>query len=117
MSVTAGIAIAEQLAQIGESVNNIVDVNKRRKYEQQLSLLSINEKEALNKALKQQKNEESRQLLLAEVLGTMNRDRIDAMVKTQNEREKTIRYLYIFGGAGLLLLIGIYVYISKKGNK
>ena len=117
MSVTAGIAIAQQLAQIGESINNVVDVNKRRIYEQQLTLLSINEREALNKALKQQQNEESKQKLLAEVLGTMNRDRIDAMVRTQNEKEKTVRYLYIFGGIAILTLIGVYVYISKKGKK
>jgi hypothetical protein len=117
MSVAAAVMITQQLTQIGESINNVVDVNKRRNYEQKLTLLSINEREALNKALKQQQSEEAKQKLLADVLGTMNRDRIDAMVRTQNEREKTIRYLYIFGGVAILTLIGIYVYIAKKGKQ
>lgn len=117
MSAVAVAQAAQVLAEIGESVNNIVDTNKRREFEFKLSLLSINQKEALDKALKQQRTQESKERLLTEILGTMNRDRINSLVATQNEREKTMRYLYIFGGVALLALVGIFVYVSKKNRK
>lgn len=117
MAVQAIIAAADVLANISESVGNIVDTNKRREFEFKLSLLNINQKEALDKALKQQRTQESKERLLTEILGTMNKDRIDSLVATQNEREKTKRYLYIFGGVALLALIGIFVYVSKNKKK
>lgn len=117
MSAAAVAAIAQALGGIGESVSNIVDTNKRREFEFKLSMLDVNEREALNKALKRQKSQESKERLLTEVLGTMNRDRINALVLKENEREKTLRYLYIFGGVAILTLVGIFVYVAKKGKK
>lgn len=117
MAAQAYIAAVESLANIAESVGNVVDTQKRREFEFKLTMLDVNEREALNKALKRQKSQESKEKILTEVLGSMNRDRINALVLKENEREKTLRYLYIFGGVAILTLVGIFVYVSKKGKK
>lgn len=107
-------AIVAAAATVASTISGVVDADKRRKYEQNLAFLSIQEKEALNKTLLQQKSEEARQKVLSEVLGTMNRSRIDAMVQIQKEKEKTQRYTLLLVLSGLIVLTGVLIYVSKK---
>jgi hypothetical protein len=110
-------AIVAAAATIGGTIAGVVDGNKRRKYEQNLMYLSAEQQKALNSALLEQKTEEGRQMVLAETLGSLNQSRIDAMVKVEQEREKTRRYTLIGIGAGLIFLVGVLVFITKRNRR
>jgi hypothetical protein len=109
-------AIVAAAATIGGTIAGVVDGNKRRKYEQNLMFLNAEQQKALNSALVEQKTEEGRQRVLAETLGTLNQSRIAAMVQVEQEREKTRRYTLIGVGTGLIVLVGVLVFVTKKNR-
>jgi hypothetical protein len=110
-------AVAQSVASIGQSINSIGDVNKRRKYEQNLAALDYDQKIALNKLLMGAKSEEARQQILAETLGKLNTSRIDALGKIQVEKEKTKKTLLVVGAVGAVIGILAFIIILAKRNK
>jgi beta-lactamase regulating signal transducer with metallopeptidase domain len=110
-------AVAQSVASIGQSINSIGDVNKRRKYEQNLAALDYDQKIALNKLLMGAKSEEARQQILSETLGKLNTSRIDALGKIQVEKEKTKKTLLVVGAVGAVIGILAFIVILAKRNK
>jgi hypothetical protein len=110
-------AVAQSVASIGQSINSIGDVNKRRKYEQNLAALDYDQKIALNKLLLGAKSEEARQQILSETLGKLNTSRIDALGKIQVEKEKTKKTLLVVGAVGAVIGILAFIIILAKRNK
>jgi hypothetical protein len=110
-------AVAQSVASIGQSINSIGDVNKRRKYEQNLAALDYDQKIALNKLLMGAKSEEARQQILSETLGKLNTSRIDALGKIQVEKEKTRKTLLVVGAVGAVIGILAFIIILAKRNK
>jgi len=110
-------AVAQSVASIGQSINSIGDVNKRRKYEQNLAALDYDQKIALNKLLMGAKSEEARQEILSETLGKLNTSRIDALGKIQVEKEKTKKTLLVVGAVGAVIGILAFIVILAKRNK
>jgi hypothetical protein len=110
-------AVAQSVASIGQSINSIGDVNKRRKYEQNLAALDYDQKIALNKLLMGAKSEEARQQILSETLGKLNTSRIDALGKIQVEKEKTKKTLLVVGAVGAVIGILAFIIILAKRNK
>jgi hypothetical protein len=110
-------AVAQSVASIGQSINSIGDVNKRRKYEQNLAALDYDQKIALNKLLMGAKSEEARQQILSETLGKLNTARIDALGKLEVEKEKTKKTLLVVGAVGAVIGILAFIIILAKRNK
>jgi beta-lactamase regulating signal transducer with metallopeptidase domain len=110
-------AVAQSVASIGQSINSIGDVNKRRKYEQNLAALDYDQKIALNKLLMGAKSEEARQQILSETLGKLNTSRIDALGKLEVEKEKTKKTLLVVGAVGAVIGILAFIVILAKRKK
>jgi hypothetical protein len=115
--VGMGLAAAESVANIANAIAGISDMNKRRKFEQNLASLDYDQKITLSKALNDANSESARQQILGDTLGKLDVARIDALGKVQSEKEKTKKTLYILGGiAGIIVVIGL-VTIFIKRNK
>jgi uncharacterized membrane protein len=114
--VGIGLAAAESVANIANAIAGISDMNKRRKFEQNLASLDYDQKIALSKALNDANSESARQQILGDTLGKLDVARIDALGKLQAEKEKTKKTLYILGGiAGIIVVIGlITIFIKRK---
>jgi len=114
--VGMGLAAAESVANIANAIAGISDMNKRRKFEQNLASLDYDQKIALSKALNDANSESARQQILGDTLGKLDVARIDALGKLQAEKEKTKKTLYILGGiAGIIVVIGlITIFIKRK---
>jgi hypothetical protein len=114
--VGIGLAEAESVANIANAIAGISDMNKRRKFEQNLASLDYDQKIALSKALNDANSESARQQILGDTLGKLDVARIDALGKLQAEKEKTKKTLYILGGiAGIIVVIGlITIFIKRK---
>lgn len=119
MPVTIGLAAAQTVTSLINSVNNISDTNKRRFYEQNLASLNYEQKEAIGKLLQKQTTDEAKMKVLSDTLGSLNMARINAITKVQVERDKTNKYLYISLVVGVVVIMGlsIYFYKKKKSNK
>lgn len=107
---------AALLPQLANSVSQISDTNKRRKFEQNLASLSLTQKKALDAELAKQNSDAARQQLLADTIGTASKTRIEALVASQTDSNKTKRYLIIGGVAlaGVLVLALVIIKIRKR---
>jgi hypothetical protein len=115
--VGMGLAAAESVANIANAIAGISDMNKRRKFEQNLSSLDYDQKLILSKALNDANSEQARQQILGDTLGKLDVARIDALGKVQAEKEKTKKTLYILGGvAGIIVVIGLVMILVKRNK-
>lgn len=115
MPVVATItAAASAGAAIGGAISGVVDTNRRRIYEHNLAFLDAQQKEALNKRLLEQNTEDAKQKILADILGSVNKAKIDALVQSQNEKEKTQRYVIIAAIFGGVILLATTLYLIKS---
>jgi hypothetical protein len=115
--VGMGLAAAESVANIANAIAGISDMNKRRKFEQNLSSLDYDQKLILSKALNDANSEQARQQILGDILGKLDVARIDALGKVQAEKEKTKKTLYILGGvAGIIIVIGLVMILVKRNK-
>lgn len=112
------IAAAAQVVQAGAAVvstiSSISDASKRRLYEQNLGLLSLDQQKALNKQLIAANSEDARQAILANTLGQIGSARVNALSAVQVEKEKTKKVLTIAAIAGLALVVGLVVILKKR---
>lgn len=112
-----GLAAAESVANIANAIAGISDMNKRRKFEQNLASLNYDQKAALSKALNDANSESARQQILGDTLGKLDVARIDALGKLQAEKEKTKKTLYTLAGiAGIIVVIGLVVILVKRNK-
>lgn len=115
--VGIGLAAAESVANIANAIAGISDMNKRRKFEQNLASLDYDQKLILSKALNDANSEQARQQILGDTLGKLDVARIDALGKVQAEKEKTKKTLYILGGiAGIVVVIGLVMVLVKRNK-
>lgn len=107
-------AAASAGAAVGGAISGVVDTNRRRIYEHNLKFLDAQQQEALNKTLLEQKSEEAKQRILAEVLGSVNKGKIDAMVQQQNEKEKSKRTIIVVSIIGVVVLLATTLVLLKR---
>jgi len=101
-------------SQILQSVGNYIDANERRKYEQQLSILTSNQQEKLAKEMASQQSEFERFKTLSEAITSLNNQRINNLTNPQIQQEKNKRMQYTLIGIGLILGAGVLVYLIAK---
>ena len=109
IAIAAAVSAA---ASVGGAVGGGSGAAKQRLFQQNLELLNLDQKKALERELMNAKSEEARQAILASTLGSISSARVSALGKVQQEREKTKKTLIIAGAViGALLLI---VLIARK---
>jgi hypothetical protein len=97
------------------TITGIGDTNLQRKFSQNLATLSLEQQDALNRALLEADNETERIKIIKDVLTNLQSKRIDLLVASVGEKEKKRRTnTYIAAGAFILVGIGIIAYIVKK---
>ena len=101
-------------SQILQSVGNYIDANERRKFEQQLSILSISQQDKLAKEMASQQSEFERFKTLSEAITSLNNQRINNLTNPQIQQEKNKRVQYTLIGISLILGAGVLVYLIAK---
>jgi hypothetical protein len=97
------------------TITGIGDTNLQRKFSQNLATLSLEQQDALNRALMEANNETERIKIIRDVLTNLQTKRIDLLVASVSEKERKSRTnTYIAAGAFILVGIGIIAYIVKK---
>lgn len=97
------------------AIGSVSDANQRRKFSQNLDLLTAEQQVALNKALVEANSETERMRILRDVLSDLQSKRIDLLVASVSEKEKKSRTnTYIAAGAFILVGIGLVALIVKK---
>ena len=114
MAIPVAIVAAQAAVSIGTSIANVANANQRRVYEQNLSLLNVEQKAKLENLLREANSEQARQQILAQTLGTANAARIDALAKVQVEKEKTKKTIIIASVVGVALLLGVLLIVRRK---
>lgn len=110
-------ASIQALTGIATAIASINDADKRRKFEQQIALMNFDQREKLDKALRESKSADGRQLIVGQLLSGTSVARIDALSKVQVEKEKTKKVLLITGIAGGIILLGGFLFlIAKRKN-
>lgn len=112
--VMAVAAVASAASGIVSSISNVADAGKRRVYEQNLQLLSADEKKKLDAMLLSAKSDEARQQILASTLGTIGSARVSALATVKAEKEKTKKTLIVVGVIAAVIILGGLVYITAK---
>lgn len=114
ITVTAAVGAVTEVA---NTISQVVDRDKRRRYEQNLASLDYEQKVALGKLLQKQTSEDAKLQIVAETLGSLNTARINALTQIQVEKERTKKYLYVALAVGAAVVIAVSVYFFKKNNK
>jgi hypothetical protein len=97
------------------TITGVGDTNLQRKFSQNLAALSLEQQDALNRALMEANNETERIKIIRDVLSNLQTKRIDLLVASVSEKERKSRTnTYIAAGAFILVGIGIIAYIVKK---
>jgi len=114
-AITAGVDIA---ATIATTINGINDVNTRRKFEQNLSALSLDQQKALSQAMINANSESQRLAILGNVLGGSTQARINAIATIQagllTEKEKTKKIVTVSIILGVVLIGAILLTLRNK---
>jgi hypothetical protein len=113
MPITAS-AVANSLAQVAQTIANISDMEKRRKFEQNFAALDYDQKIKLNKALLAANSEQARQQLLGDTLSKLDVARIEGLATVQSEKEKTKKTIYIISGIAVIIIISAIAIIRIK---
>lgn len=114
MPIPLIIAAIGAAASVGGAVKGGIDADKKRRFEQNLALLNVDQQKQLEDALRNAKSEEARQKIIGDVLGSVGGARIDALSRLQQEKEKTKKTLLVVGIAGGVLLILTLILVNRK---
>jgi hypothetical protein len=96
------------------TIASVSDANQRRKFSQNLDLLTAEQQEALNKALVDAGSETERLKILRDVLTDLQAKRIDLVASVTEKERKSRTNTYIAAGAFILVGIGLIALIIKK---
>lgn len=115
-NTAAAIQAAGEVASLAvNTIASVNDANQRRKFSQNLDLLTAEQQVSLNKALVNASDETERLKIIRDVLSDLQAKRIDLLVASVTEKERKSRTnTYIAAGAFILVGIGIIALIVKK---
>lgn len=107
MAVQAVMAAVGSVAEVGKTIAEISDIGKRRKFEQALQSLNIEEQRKINDQLLKANTQAKKLEILSQSLSDIKKAEI------QEQGKKETRLALIVLGGGLLLIAGIYL-LKKK---
>jgi hypothetical protein len=118
-SVTDATKIAKTATDIGlmaaNTIATINDEKKRASFSASLDLLSLDQQDALNKALLNANSNTERLKIITDTLTALQLKRISLLTEADTASEAKIRMnTYMAAGAFVIVAIGIIVLIYKK---
>ena len=114
-SVASAVSSGGDIAATAIStIANISDQKKRRLFEQNLSLLNVDQQAALEKQLLAANSEAERLRILGERLTQLNVIRIGNIASVYAEQEKKKRNQQLLIGGGILIVLAAAAYIISK---
>lgn len=117
LPIAAASQAVSAVTGVVNSIASISDMSKRRLYEQNLGLLSLDQKAKLEGLLRSANSEDARQAILSQTLSSTNTARIDALAKVQAEKEKTKKTILVVSIIGGIVLLGGLLLILAKRKK
>lgn len=112
--IMTGAAVVSAGTGVANAISGNADARKRRLYEQNLALLTFDQKEKLEKLVREANSEDARQAILAQTIGSANTARIEGLSKLQAEKEKTKKTVITIALVGGFIVIGGLLFIRKK---
>jgi uncharacterized membrane protein len=111
MAISAGVSAVTGIV---TAISGTSDAEKRRLYEQNIGLLTLDQQKILNKQLLAANSETARQQILGNTLGSIGTARVNALSTVQVEKEKTKKVVTIAIIAVVLVVVGLVVILKKR---
>lgn len=111
----SALGITSALTQIGGTVSQVSDQKKRREYEQKLALLSMEERQKLERDLMRTNSKDKKLEILAIALSGIRSRQAETLITAKQKeqaRRETLTALVVIGSAALVLVAVIL--IKKK---
>jgi hypothetical protein len=100
--------------QVLSTVSSYIDQNQRRKFEQSLATLSLDQQQKLAKEVNKENSELERFKIISDAVTKLNAQRIANISNPAIEQEKNKRLQYTYIGIGLIVAASIITYIIYK---
>jgi len=100
--------------QVLSTVSSYIDQNQRRKFEQTLATLSLDQQQKLAKEVNKESSELARFKIISDAITKLNAQRIANISNPTIEQEKNKRLQYTYIGIGLIVAASIITYIIYK---
>jgi hypothetical protein len=100
--------------QVLSTVSSYIDQNQRRKFEQSLATLSLDQQQKLSKEVNKESSELERFKIISDAITKLNAQRIANISNPTIEQEKNKRLQYTYIGIGLIVAASIITYIIYK---
>jgi hypothetical protein len=100
--------------QVLSTVSSYIDQNQRRKFEQSLATLSLDQQQKLAQEVNKESSELARFKIISDAITKLNAQRIANISNPAIEQEKNKRLQYTYIGIGLIVAASIITYIIYK---
>ena len=100
--------------QVLSTVSSYIDQNQRRKFEQSLATLSLDQQQKLAQEVNKESSELARFKIISDAVTKLNAQRIANISNPAIEQEKNKRLQYTYLGIGLIVAASIITYIIYK---
>jgi len=100
--------------QVLSTVSSYIDQNQRRKFEQTLATLSLDQQQKLATEVNKESSELARFKIISDAITKLNAQRIANISNPTIEQEKNKRLQYTYIGIGLIVAASIITYIIYK---
>jgi len=100
--------------QVLSTVSSYIDQNQRRKFEQSLATLSLDQQQKLAQEVNKESSELARFKIISDAVTKLNAQRIANISNPAIEQEKNKRLQYTYIGIGLIVAASIITYIIYK---
>ena len=112
--------IASSVGEVGataiSTISQINDVNKRRKFEQNFQMLTLEQQKGLEMMMLKAKSQSERLGILSQYLTQLNAQRIQNLSNFYSDREKSKRTNLLLIGGGILV-VGVIITILVLKRK
>jgi hypothetical protein len=113
-AASAASAIGEAGATVISAISQINDANKRRKFEQNFSQLTLEQQKGLEIKLIEAKNQSQKLAVLSEYLTQLNTQRIANLANFYSDKEKSKRTMLLVLAGGIAVLAIVTLIVIKK---
>lgn len=117
LDITSAVQVgSDTITMIAGVISAVNDQNKRRAFEQNFSVLNLDQQEKLGVLLMDANSETERLAILTQALATSNTQRISNIANMYAEQEKKKRNQKLIIGGGIILvgLIAVVIIIKKS---
>lgn len=107
-------AVVSAASAVGTGVKGASDADKKRYFETQLAFLNNEEKQKLEKKLREAKSDEERLKIFGSTIDAISAARVKGLSTVQVEKEKTKKQLITIGIVGGALVLITLLVVSRR---